>query len=244
MINAVCFLEDKREESVENTKPESFLIYLPRSLAHFEKWGEILFFPKNHILLEAGKKTEYCYVVKNGRVVSYEIMPDGEERIYHFYEKNSLFLEESALFGKPSLVGYQMACGTEVIRIHKNAMINAIQKDPKLALELVEASSIKFQSSMEQVRHVRNYNIPWMVCDLLLSLADYCGLSIGNKVLIQEKISQQTISSILGVNRITTVRAIKELKKRGLIEQVRGRYVIQSKAALIAYQQSVDKYTV
>lgn len=242
MANAAYSLTNRIDRNVEENRTESFIIHSTNGISRMEKLGESVFFPKKHVLLEAGNKTRYCYVVKTGRVISYEMMPDGEERIYHFYEKDSLFLEGEALFGKTSTVSFKTACATELIRINKTVLANAVQEDPQLALDIIESTSTKFQSSMEQVRHVRNYNIPWKICDVLLSLADYCGVSFGEKIVIQEKISQQTISSILGVNRITTVRAIKELKNRGLVEQIGGRYHINSISGLKDYQQSLDKY--
>lgn len=240
MGSAVYSLQDK---SYTNTREggDSFLIYLSRGISRLEKLGELIYLPKKHVLLEAGQWTNYCYVVKKGRVISYELLPNGEERIYHFHEEDSLFLEGNVLFGKPSTVGFKTTCATELIRIHKSELMNAIQTDPQLALDVIESASTKFQASMEQVRHVRNYSIPWKICDVLLSFADYCGMMVGNKVIIKEKVSQQTISNLLGVNRITTVRAIKELKNRGLVEQVNGFYCINDLEGLIAYQQSLEE---
>ncbi len=220
---------------------DSFFIYLSRGISRLEKLGESIYLPKNHVLLEAGQWTNYCYVVKKGRVLSYELLINGEERIYHFHEKDSLFLEGNVLFGKPSTVGFKTACATELIRIHKNVLISAIQTDPQIALDVIESASTKFQASMEQVRHLRNYCISWKICDVLLSFADYNGVSIGDKVVIREKISQKTISNLLGVNRITTVRAMKELKNKGLVEQINGYYCINNVQDLMEYQQSLEQ---
>lgn len=69
----------------------------------------------------------------------------------------------------------------------------------------------------------------WKVCNLLLTFAERYGVPYDGKTLIKEKISQQMMANLLGVNRITMVRAIKELREMGLIEQVNGFYCIRDK---------------
>ena len=219
----------------------SHLLYLPNSISRLERLGEIIAYPKKHVILEANTVSRYCYVVKNGRVISYEGYANGEERIYHFHEEGAIFLEENVLFGQILPLNFRTACPTELIRIDKPTLLKAMQEDAKLALYLLEAASAKFHSSMEQARHAQNYNITWKICDLILSFAKYNGVFYGNKVMLKDKISQQTISSMLGINRITAVRAIKELKDLGLLEQVKGHYVVSDMDALAAYQKRVDK---
>ena len=46
----------------------SRLLYLPRGISRLEKLGQRKVFPKNHMLVQAGTKPNYCYIVKTGRV--------------------------------------------------------------------------------------------------------------------------------------------------------------------------------
>lgn len=219
----------------------SHLLYLPDKSQKLIPFGETVAYPKDYVLLDAKEQAEYCYVVKSGRILSYEIYANGEERIFHFYEKGGLFLEENVLFGQKSSFCFRTACETELIRIDKERMECAIRQDPQLAFDIIETASAKYLSAMEQLRHGKNYNIAWKICDLLLSFADYNGKQYGKRVYLREKISQQTISDLLGVNRITTVRTIKKLKDLGLIERVRGMYCIPDVKALTEYQKKIGR---
>ena len=71
----------------------SRLLYLPRGISRLEKLGQRKVFPKNHMLVQAGTKPNYCYIVKTGRVAAFETTVTGEERIYNFNESNSVLLE-------------------------------------------------------------------------------------------------------------------------------------------------------
>ncbi len=227
------------QEKEQKRQVFSHLLYLPDKSYELQKLGECIFLPKNHILLEAYEESKYCYVVKSGRVLSYENYPNGEERIYHFHEEGSLFLEENVLFYQTTPLSFRTACGTELIRISRDRLLVEIKSNPDFAFDLIETALTKFHSTMEQVRHVKTYSITWKICDLLLSFVEYNGRSYGNKLLIKEKISQQTISNLIGVNRITAVRAIKELKDMGLLEMVKGMYCIPDVEKLKEYQEQV-----
>lgn len=234
------FIYRRRTLASSNINNDSYLIQLPRGISRLERIGELVSYPKNHVLVRADQMPTYCYVVKSGRVISYEYSSKGEERIYNFNEKNSVLLDANILFDKVSPVGFKTAMPSELIRIDKPTLLQAISDDPQLALDILESISNKFLSAMEQIRQNSHYNAAWRICNLLLIFAKYYGVPYDNKVLIQEKISQQLISSMLGINRITTVRAIKELKDMALIEQINGYYCIRDVDRLRKHQLTLD----
>lgn len=226
----------------KNIRPGAvpYLLTLPEGIMKLEKLGEIIFLPKDHVIIEAEQETVYCYLVKKGRVFSYESFPNGEERIYHLYEKNALFLESELIFSKKSKVSYKTAMSSELIRIKRSTMLAAMKKEPQLALEVMEVISVKRDASMEQVRYDKKHTIAWKICDLFFTFASHYGIDCGNGLMIREKFSQQTIANLLGVNRITAVRAIKNLKDLGLIHQTKGFYYISDMENLAEYQRSVS----
>jgi CRP/FNR family transcriptional regulator len=91
---------------------------------------------------------------------------------------------------------------------------------------------------MDQIRQASVHNATWKVCNLLLIFADRFGVIYDGKVLIREKISQQMLSNLLGINRITVVRVIKDLKNEALLEQIDGFYCIRSVERLKKYQKT------
>lgn len=228
-------LKDKKAP-VPRTQFVSRLLYLPRGIARLEKLGEKKQFPKDHILVQAGEMTRYCYIVKHGRVVAYEYTLSGEERIYNFNEQNSLLLEANLLFDYVSPVCFKTAQPSELVCIDKDTLIDTIHSDPQVSMDIMESLATKFLSSMEQIRHANFHNAGWKICDLLLVFADRYGVPYDGKILIKEKISQQLLSNLLGINRVTAVRAIKELKEMSLIEQINGFYCIRDVERLKRHQ--------
>lgn len=214
----------------------SRLLYLPRGISRLEKLGERKKFPKNHILVQAGSRPQYCYIVKEGRVVAYEYTVTGEERIYNFNERNSLLLEANILFNYISPINFKTALPSELVCINRETLLEAVSKDPDISMDLMESLATKFMSSMDQIRHANFHNAAWKICDLLLIFAERYGVPYDGKVLIKEKISQQLLSNLLGINRVTAVRAIKDLKEMALVEQINGYYCIRDIERLKRHQ--------
>jgi CRP/FNR family transcriptional regulator len=224
---------------VPRVNPVSRLLYLPRGISRLEKLGEKKTYPKNHILVSPGGKTDYCYLVKSGRVAAYEFTMNGEERIYNFNECNSMLLESQLLFDWDSPVGFKTTMQSDLVAIDKETLLHAIQTDPELAMDIIQSLSTKFEASMSQIRHMNFHNAEWKICDLLLVFAEQYGVPYDGKVLIHEKISQQLLSNLLGINRVTAVRAIKGLKDMSLIEQINGFYCIRDIERLKRHQASL-----
>ena len=82
----------------------SRIIHLQRGTGRLESLGETRTFERNKILIRQWEKPWYCYVVKSGKVVACDFTANGEERVYHVHEKDSVLLEESLLFGWESRV--------------------------------------------------------------------------------------------------------------------------------------------
>lgn len=73
-----------------------------------------------------------------------------------------------------------------------------------------------------------------------LTFAERYGVDYDGKILIKEKLSQQMLANLLGVNRITMVRTIKELREMGLVEQVNGFYCIRDQQKIQAFMEQAD----
>ena len=221
---------------IPHMNPVSRLLYLPRGISRLERLGEKRTFQKNHILVQAGSRTNYCYIVKSGRVIAYEYTMSGEERIYNFNERNSLLLEANVIFDWDSPVGFKTTMKSELVCIDRETLLHAISQDPEISMDIMQSLATKFMSSMEQIRHTSFHSAAWKICDLLLTFAKSYGVPYDGKVLIHEKISQQLLSNLLGINRVTAVRAIKELKDMSLIEQINGYYCIRDISKLERHQ--------
>jgi CRP/FNR family transcriptional regulator len=207
------------------------LLYLPGDISRLEKIGTLKKYPKNTIIVEPGTISKFCYVVKKGCVIGYEYSDSGDERVYDVQMMGSLMLEATLFMrggkGVPSPVFFKAVKNSELIRIEKQDLLRAMQEDPRLTLDIIESISNKFFSAMDQLRELKCHDAEWRLCNLLLIFSDNYGAPHDDsKILITEKISQQILSNLLGINRISVTRIMQKLKGMGLVEQINGYYCI------------------
>ena len=212
------------------------------NLRYLEMIGEgVRIFPKNHLLLDSGCVPEYCYLVQKGQVLGIALSPSMEEQIYYVMDPGALFLEANVIFRKPVGVSFRTSMLSELIPIRRDRLIEAIEESPRVLYSVLGNISGKFFEAMDEIRESKSYNANWHLCKLLLSLAERYGVAYDGKVLIQRKTGIQFLTSMLGVNRATTVRGLRQLRNLGLIENINGYYCVRSMEALRRHQEMLGR---
>lgn len=203
--------------------------YFPENhLDKIKMSGQTLSLPKNHILLKAGEVPDCCYYIERGQVVSYEYNSLGTERVFSTNEPGSLILVPSMIITHAVTLNFRTSKPTKLIKIHNQMLYQLIVEEPELAADFIYLLSGKLISTIEQYRESGNYSVTWRVCNLFLILAEQSGVEYDGKLLIQQKISQQSMASRIQANRVTVARAIRELKDLGLVEYINGYYCIRN----------------
>lgn len=225
----------------DSAEGQSFIVHLPRGTERLEELGTQITLPKNQIIIRAEDTSRYCYVVKSGKVVAYEFSPNGDERFYSINEPGSIILEDIVIFQKATPVSFKTASKVELIRIDRTSLIDAIAADPEISFDIIQSITMKFLGAMQRIRDNNTHGADWKISNLFLVFACNHGVPYDGRILIQEKISQQMMSSLLGINRITAVRAVKNLKDMGLIEQINGYYCIRDIEALRRHRRALEE---
>ena len=213
------------------------LYTLQRGIKRLEALGEIVAVDKNIDLNIINEVPEYCYLVKTGRVICYEFTLGGEQRVYSFMEQNSIFLEDCMLLDRPSPVLFRTIVPYVLVRIHKCALKHAFKNDIDVVMDVCMALAEKFLSAMAQVRSGQQRSAEWRICRLIQIFMEHYGTLYDGKILISEKISQQMIADMLGMNRVTVSKKFKELRDLSLLEQINSYICIRSADALAKHME-------
>lgn len=217
------------------------LLYLPRGIERLEKLGESKTFRKGIDLNEVNEIPECCYVVKSGRILCYEISYGGDQRVYNIMEPGSMFMEDCLLFDKPCPVIFRTLDECELIRIEKCDLKCAFKCDIDIVMDVCESLATKFLSAMEHLRLGPRQSASWKICKMLLICAAHYGKSQEDgSILLDRKISHQMLADILGMNRVTVTRKMKELKDLGLTCLRDGRMYFPDIEALERHMQLVE----
>jgi CRP/FNR family transcriptional regulator len=179
-------------------------------------------------------------VIKKGGVIGFEYTAGGDERAYNVMLPGSLMLEMNVILNMPCPVYFKTIKPSELICIDRHTLLDQMSDDFRLVISIIESLSYKFLAAMEQVREAKCHKADWRFCSLLLMFADRYGIPYDGKIMIKEKVSQQVLSDLLGVNRITVNRIIKKLRDMGLILQVNGFYCIPDTEKMQKHMDYID----
>ena len=210
------------------------------SFRDWEAIGELRAFPKGVVLISAEEVPACLYIVKSGLVAGYEELANGSERIYYLMDKNAMFLEANLMLSRPASVNFRTLEPSELIMVKKDALMRAFQEDPQISCSLFFSVSNKFLVAMDELRGSRSHSAEWMLCHLLLEFAERYGVAYDGKVLISKSLSFQMLADMIGVNRVTAVRAMRSLRDLGLVEWINGFHCIRSPEALKTHQEWLD----
>jgi len=200
-------------------------------MPHWEKLaalGDSIFLPGNHYLIRPGDAIKYCYLIKEGRVITLEITSNGEMHIFNIFESGSLLLESNLLANYESNIFCQTTMASELVRISEKQLKDGIRNDPDVMQSVFESFASKYYSAMDQLRENYNHDATWKIYNMLMLLAQNQGKPFTDEwVMIDMKITQQFICNMLGLNRITVNRAIKELREKDRLLIVNLHYCVK-----------------
>ena len=235
-------MTDNHHSNYQNEDYQYHVMYLPRGIERLQKLGKSKIYPKNTELTTAGEIPKYCYVIKSGSMIAYEYTISGDQRIYNIMEPGSVFLEECLLLDKPCPVNFRTLTKCEVIQIDKCDLKRAFKHDIDVVLDICESMATKFLSTMEYQRFTPRQGSEWKICKMLIIFADHYGVPQKNgSLLLDRKISHQMLADILGMNRVTVSRKMKELKESGFFDVVNGYLCFPDRSLLEAHMQALTE---
>lgn len=216
------------------------ILNINRGIERLEKIGTVKRYPKGYRFDYTDRTPASFFAIKSGQIIAYEITYNGKYRVYNILASGSLFLEEYTLFSLDCPVIFETTMDSEIIEIHRCDLIRAMKTDIDLVLDVMESLSEKFVSSMEQLRLGPRQDAEWKLCRVLLSYGAAYGKPCQNGILIDQKISHQMIADLLGMNRVTVTRKLKELSELGLIATVNSRILLPDPAAIRNHMHNME----
>ncbi|MCD8020439.1 MAG: Crp/Fnr family transcriptional regulator [Clostridiales bacterium] len=221
-------------------EPDSFyyLFYMPNGAERISTLGREITVPAHQIMNKTEELTPYCYFVKKGRVICYDIDENGRKKIYSVFTANSLFLEECLLFFRPCNVYFETTIPSVLKQIERCDLMHAFKNDVDMVMDFNEYLSAKYISSMDMMRLNQHKKAEWRVCKLLEAFMDVYGVPYEGRIMIHEKITHQMMADILGINRVTITKIFKRLRE-AFLDQINGYYCVRSRKLLHQYMDQL-----
>lgn len=198
---------------------------IPKNLL---KIAECKFYRKNtDIIIPFGDYAKGLYYIISGKMTPVLYSNNGQEKSMGFAAGKTIFGEALLFTPAPNDVYMKFLEDTELLFISKEKFISILKTDFDVTLYILTSLSKKTMGLTKHNTEIIFYDSEKKVCLYFMNMIDRYGIKDGNVVKIDFKINQPLISNIIGVNRVTTAKAVKKLKEANLLELVNGYYIIK-----------------
>src|SRR6266550_1905616 len=168
------------------------------------------------------------YMIKEGKVKICIISPDGQEISLAVLGKGEYFGEFALLDGLPRSTDAVALEKVECYTLQRSDFLNAILKNPKIAILVLEALSKRLRTTDQMVEDLIFLDVYGRVAKKLLELADAHGVKTGEGVLIDVRLTQQELASMVGASRESVNKVLGYFTDKNFISTDKHRITIHN----------------
>ncbi len=187
---------------------------------------------KKDIIFGEGDPSDFLYIVKKGKVKITKMSQEGKEIILEIISPGDMFGAVAVLQGFPYPANAVAMEKTEVIKLHRNALMRILDRFPSVMYCLAMNIGERMRGSHEMLKNIALERVEARIAALLLKLADKMGEDTEEGRAINMKLTKQDVADMVGTTVETSIRTMSKFKKKGLIKEEGGRVIITDLPAL------------
>lgn len=192
-------------------------------------------YEKGTMLFQQGESAAAFFVVLEGWVKVYRILPDGEEAVVGVFRRGETFAEAAMFLGGRYPASAEAVTDVRLLRIDGAALRRQIKETPDLALSMLASASYHLKFLVEQIEQIKLLTAPQRVADFLVQ---QCDVRHGTCT-IELPYEKALIANRLGMKPESFSRALGKLKEFGVVVN-RDHVTLANVQALIAYVENQD----
>lgn len=158
-------------------------------------------FRNGEVIFHREDPGQVLYVIKEGKVKIRLISPDGQEISLVVFGKGECFGEFAILDGLPRSADAVALEKVECYTLQRSDFHNAIMKNPKIAIQIIEVLTRRLRSTDQMVEDLIFLDVYGRVAKKLLELADTHGSKVDDGTRIDVRLTQQEIAAMVGASR-------------------------------------------
>lgn len=173
---------------------------------------------KGQFIFREGDPADWFHIVQHGNVKCVKSTPEGREVTLKVLMPGDLFCCEASAFSGDSHPGCAQSMGDgTVIKIHRKAMLEIIQKNPEAAVSIINYLSLRLRESQDNAKAFALDRAEQRVAAILVNLAERSGIQETQGLRISVRLTHQDLADMAGLTKETTSRILSRFKKELLI---------------------------
>ena len=183
-------------------------------------------FRSGEVIFHRDDPGQVLYMIKEGKVKICIISPDGQEVSLTVFGKGEVFGEFALLDGLPRSADAVALERVECYTLQRNDFQNAILKNPKIAILVLEAMSKRLRNTNNMVEDLIFLDVYGRVAKKLLELADTHGVKTEEGIIIDVRLTQQELASMVGASRESVNKVLGYFTDKKFISTDKHRIMI------------------
>lgn len=185
-------------------------------------------FRNNAVIVNAGKRSPYCYYIKEGLVKVYDLDPQGNIKTMLLLVRGQMFPLIWGFDHPPATAYYYTAVGkTTLVKVDTNKLKEALANDANIAHESLMQFVYLMWDAMERIKCLQMPYTYEKLLRLLPYVAAKLGTNVGrNRCKLIYKITQDEIAQLAGATRESVSTHLGKLSKDGVIERSAHSFII------------------
>ncbi len=190
--------------------------------------GSVRRFAKGELILQRGDTAREFWYIESGVVQIGRYSVDGKLTLFALLGPGESFGEQGFLGEFPRMVDAIAGNETTLIEIGEAELLAAIESDSSVARIMLKAMANMVQQAFDLIDAGRNLSTVERVSQALLQLRSEEDSDVAIPV------TQQELSELVGVSRISLGKALGRLEADGVIQRHYGRITVPDWNALLA----------
>jgi CRP-like cAMP-binding protein len=194
----------------------------------FAALGRIRHYPRGAMLFLEGDRSNSVLAIRSGEVKVTTTTAEGHELVLALRGPGSLVGDFASLS-----VGDRRRSATAVALapvaaqvIPNDDFVSFLEQHPRALLALTRMIIGRLQDADRRRAEFGTYDTLGRLARVLHELADQYGVRIESGVQLDLQLAQHELAGLVGASRESVVRALTDLRRRGLVETGRRRLVV------------------
>jgi CRP/FNR family cyclic AMP-dependent transcriptional regulator len=185
-------------------------------------------FRSGEVIFHRDDPGQVLYIIKEGKVKISLFSPDGQEISLVVFGKGDYFGEFAILDGLPRSADATALERIECYTLQRSDFHNALLKNPKIAIQVLEGLSKRLRTADAMIEDIIFLDVYGRVAKKLLELADAHGKKVNDGILIDVRLTQQELASMVGASRESVNKVLGYFSDKKYISTDKHKITIHS----------------
>jgi CRP-like cAMP-binding protein len=212
----------------------------PGEMDEFLALAKVRQFDANQILFQKADPGDCLYAVISGRVGITTESEGGKAILLNMMKPGDVLGEIALLDGKPRTANAVALEDSQLLRIDRADFMPFLERHPQVAIRLMGVLCDRLRWTSDIIEDTIFLDIPHRLAKRLVTLGSQYGRSTEKGLLIDIRLSQESLGQMLGSTRESINKGLKLLEQKGLIETTGGYIRVVDEDALEEFAERSD----